>query len=165
MKSAFCFLAIFLVNATTCVFSQDKSYFSADISDQNEISLQVLNINNNNTYSYYSLFCNENGAWTTIDSCQGVWHALNSHNLEFMTFNYLLADTETRKLLRILSVHDYRLAPYFSLKMHKHHLANKKCSSNPMVVWKRLSFGELERSRIKDFLVNSKGFSPSLFIK
>lgn len=163
MKRIFIFLIVFAFVTTNFVFSQSRSYYSVYYSNQNEIHLRVLCLNDNNTYLYYSLFCNSEGAWSRIDSSRGVWSAICRHKMELKTYQYIKADNETKKLLCVLSGSDPMTFSYITVKLYKHYLINKEYSNKPMVSWKRLSLEKQDRNRIKEYLINTMKFSTDLF--
>lgn len=150
---------ILVVNITNFVFSQDKQYFSVSSSKTNELSLHVLCILEDSTYRYYSLFRNKDSVWTRIDSSFGKWSSVKGHKIELQTYDYINADNETKKLLRVLSCCNYLTSPCFTLTVHKHYVINKEYSSEPMVDWKRLSLNEHDRQEVGAYLINAVTYS------
>jgi hypothetical protein len=123
----------------------------------NEISLDVLSLNEDSTYVFYSLFCNAEEKWTNYQDLftEGKWAVINKHEIELKTYNYLAADNETKKLLRVLSCRNYLSQCYVTLKFHDCHLKNEKYSKKPLVRWKRLSLKKQYKDKIKDYIVNT----------
>lgn len=148
-------LFIFIFEASNYVLPQSGCYFVVHVANQNKYTLKVLQINDDSTYMYKSFFCNKNGIWTRADSCEGKWSLINKQTMELKTYDYIAANNETKKLLRILNGPDYMTFSYMTLTVRKHHLINKKYSVQPFVRWKKLKINNQGRNRIKNYLVDS----------
>lgn len=150
-------LSLFILGVSNYVFSQCGYYFIFHASNQNEYTLKVLQISDDSTYWYKSFFCNKNGLWTRIDSSAGKWSIINKHTMELKTYDYIAANNETKKLLRILNGPDYMTFSYITLTIRNHHLINKKYSVQPFVRWKKLKINNQDRNKIKEYLEDSLG--------
>ena len=163
MRRILLFLFIFVLVITSFAFSQDRSYYSVRFSNQDEFYLQVLYLRNDNTYIYYSLFRNKDGDWRQIDSSGGVWSAIGRHKIELKTHQYIEADNEAKKLLRVLSGPDYMTFSYLTLTIHNHTIINKEYSAKPMVCWRKLSLNKQYKCDIETYLINALGFPSSFY--
>lgn len=163
MRRILLFLFIFVLVITSFAFSQDRSYFSVCFSNQDEFYLQVLYLRNDNTYIYHSLFRNKYGVWRQLDSSGGVWSAIGRHKIELKTHQYIEADNEAKKLLRVLSGPDYMAFPYLTLTIYNHTIINKKYSAKPMVSWGRLPLNKQYRCNIENYLINVLGLYSSFY--
>ena len=86
-----------------------------------------------------------------------MWSIINRQTMELKTYDYIAADNETKKLLRILNGPDYMTFSYMTLTIRNHHLINKKYSVQPFVRWKKLKINNQDRDRIKTYLEDSIG--------
>jgi len=150
-------LLLFIFCVSNYVLPQCEHYFVVHVSNQNEYTLKVLQLSDDSTYWYKSFFCNKIGIWTRIDSSAGIWSIINKQTIELKTYDYIAADNETKKLLRILNGPDYMSFSYMTLTIRKHHLINKEYSVQPFVRWKKLKINNQDRDRIKKYLEDSIG--------
>ena len=151
------FIVYFLLINTITSFAQQGTYYYVHISSMNEISLDVLSLNEDSTYVFYSLFCDVKEKWTNYKDLfsEGKWAVISKHEIELKTYNYIAADNETKKLLRILSCRNYLAQCCVTLKFHGCHLKNEKYSKKPLARWKRLSIKTQDKDKIKDYIVNT----------
>lgn len=151
------FIIYFLLVNTIIGFAQQGTYYNVHISNLNEISLDVLSLNEDSTYVFYSLFCNAEEKWTNYQDLftEGKWAVINKHEIELKTYNYLVANNETKKLLCVLSCRNYLARCYVTLKFNGCHLKNENYSKKPLVRWKRLSLKKHDKDKIKDYIVNT----------
>lgn len=163
MKKVLFLFLVFIVDTSNYVFPQCGNYYELYVSNKNEYTVKVLCVNEDSTYQYLSLYCNSNGVWKLIDSSEGKWSVINRYTLELKTYDYIAANNETKKLLRILNGPDYLSFPYMTLKIHKHQLINKQYSTKPLVRWKQLSLKNQDKNKLKKDMMESFGFPSSFF--
>lgn len=163
MKRVLFLFLFFIIDTSNYVFPQCGNYYELFVSSNNEYTFKVLCVNEDSTFRYLSLFCDSNGIWKRIDSSEGKWSVINKYTLELKTYNYIAANNETKKLLRILNGSDYLSFPYMTLTIRKHQLFNKQYSTKPLVRWKQLSLKNQNKNKLKKDLMDSLGFPSSFF--